>query len=165
MPVYLGNVRLPDKARLRLYRNENVTLKPFEYIDLCKSPRAGALYQVTLSTKSTDLTYLEACLRAYIDGAAEPQYISSGTEDYYLGTYYFNKGIYHNALAGCTHINPKDGTFSGCRFHDQDPIFFRKGLRYVWRNGETMFWTKEDTKAWGPRSDTVLTSYTWVYEW
>lgn len=165
MPVYVGKVRLPDSARLHLYRNENVVLKPFEYIDLCNTSRAGALYQVTLSTKSNDLTYLEACLRAYIDGAKEPQYISSGTEDYFLGTYYFNKGVYYNSLAGCTHVNAKDGTFSGYRFHEEDPIFFRKGLRYVWRNGETMFWTKDDTKAWGNRSDTILTSYAWVYEW
>ncbi len=100
MPVYLGHVRLPDNARLRLYKNENVTLKPLEYIDLCNSPKAGALYQVTLSAKSEKLTYLEACLRAYIDGAKEPQYISSGTEDYFLGTWYFNRGIYHNALGG-----------------------------------------------------------------
>ncbi len=164
MPVYLGNVRLPDNARLRLYKNENVTLKPLEYIDLCNSPKAGALYQVTLSAKSEKLTYLEACLRAYIDGAKEPQYISSGTEDYFLGTWYFNRGIYHNALGGCTHINEKDGTFSGYRFHEEDPIFFQKGLRYVWRNGETKFWTKEDTKAWDTR-ETVLYSYAWVYEW
>ena len=29
--------------------------------------------------------------------------LSSGTEDYFLGTYYFNRGGYENAVAGMTH--------------------------------------------------------------
>ncbi len=66
--------------------------------------------------------------------------------------------------SGDARINEKDGTFSGYRFHEEDPIFFQKGLRYVWRNGETKFWTREDTKAWDTK-ETVLYSYAWVYEW
>jgi hypothetical protein len=43
--------------------------------------------------------------------------LSSGTEDYFLGTYYFNRGGYHNALAGCTHLKStaRGWEFSGYR--------------------------------------------------
>ncbi len=165
LPVYLGNIRLPDSARLRLYKRDNHTVKPFEMVELCNSPKAGALYQVTLAAKSTNLTYLEAVLRAYIDGAKEPQLVSSGTEDYFLGTYYFNRGIFHTPVGGCTHLDAKNASFSGYRFHEEDPLLFKKGLRFVWRNGETAFWTKEDRPLWGAPGDTVMSSYTWVYEW
>ena len=164
LPLHLGNLRLPDNARLRLYKLDNVTVKPFEMVDLCRSPRAGALYQVTLAARGTNLTYLEAVLRAYKNGAKEPEVVSSGTEDYFLGTYYFNRGTYHTALGGCTHLDTKDSTFSGYRFHEEDPILFKKGLRFVWRNGERAFWTKEDAPLANP-GDTVISSYAWVYEW
>lgn len=164
LPVHLGDIRLPEEARLRLYKVESHTAKPFEMVELCDSRKGGALYQVTLAAKSKDLTYLEGCLRAYIDGAKAPLLVSSGTEDYFLGTYYFNRGIYHTPVGGCTHLDPQDASFSGYRFHDRDPIFFQQRLRLDWRNGETEFWTEEDKPIFDP-GDTVVTSYVWVYEW
>ncbi len=161
MPVEVGGIRLPDDARLRLYRTENREMAPLEMLDLCEASEAGLLYQVTMSVRSGNLNFLEACMRAYMNGGAEPLLLSSGTEDYFLGTYYFNRGRYHFPMAGLTHLDARKNTFSAYRFHEQDPIIFKNGLRLVWRNGEA--WA--DGRPFGDPQHSIVTTYTWVYEW
>ena len=171
LPVTLGGVRLPDGARLKLHRVENYTAKPLEEFALCDVKGAGALYQVIIAAQGMretggwkNLSFLEACMRAYLDNAPEPTFLSSGLEDYFLGTYYFNRGRYANGLAGLTHFDERDRSFSAYRFHDQDPIFFRTGLRLTCRCGETEHGTK-DGKAVGDPPETQYTTYAWVYQW
>ena len=132
---------------------------------------AGALYQVTIAGRGLretgdwkSLSFLEACMRAYLDGSAEPMLLSSGLEDYFLGTYYFNKGRYANNLAGLTYLNIKARAFSAYRFHDADPLFFRSGLRLSCRCGETEDGSKSG-KMKGDPPETEYSTYTWVYQW
>ena len=163
LPVFLGNIRLPDNARLLLQVRDNVELEPLQFFDIGHSSHAGALYQVTLAVASKNFNFLEAVLRAYMDGAKEPLLLSSGTEDYFLGTYYFNRGMYHFPIAGLTHKEQAaDGTcrFSAYRFHEDDPIIFQKGFRLAWRNGE-----EKGGKPYGTPQRSRATSYVWLYEW
>jgi D-arabinan exo alpha-(1,3)/(1,5)-arabinofuranosidase (non-reducing end) len=163
LPVYLGNIRLPSNARLRLQVRKNINLKPLQMVDLAQSPGAGALYQVTLAVASKKCDFLEGMMRAYVNGANEPLLLSSGTEDYFLGTYYFNRGMYHLPLAGLTHkeVEPSGACqFSAYRFHVEDPLIFQKGWRLVWRNGE-----EKAGKPYGSPQPSQMTSYVWVYEW
>jgi len=163
-PVHCGDISLPPAARLHLYRREKVVAKPLEEIEILRSERTGLLYAVTLAAASGNFNYLESCLRAFPNGRKEPLWLSSGTEDYFLGTYYFNAGLYHLPLAGLTHLDPdKPGSlfrFSAYRFHEDDPIPFQHGLRLVWRNGEEL-----RGHRFGDPKPTTLTSYVWVYEW
>jgi hypothetical protein len=162
-PVYLGKIRLPANVRLRLQVHRDVTLEPLQMFEIGQSSHSGALYQVTLAVASKNFNFLEAMLRAYIDEVKEPLLLSSGTEDYFLGTYYFNRGIYHLPLAGLTHKEEAaDGTcrFSAYRFHEDDPVIFQKALRLVWRNGE-----EKDGKAYESPQQSQVTSYVWLYEW
>jgi len=167
LPVILGGVKLPDKARLKLYKLENVTEQPLEEFALCDVKGNGALYLVTVTAKSQhknndwkDLSFLEACMRAYIGGSKEPLFLSSGLEDYFLGTYYFNKGKYYTPVAGLTHFDADKLEFSAYRFHDDDPVFFHNGLKLTCRNGE-----KVDTKVVGDPQLTDYTTYVWLYQW
>ena len=89
-----------------------------------------------LAAQSDRLNFLESCVRAYIDNAGEALLLSSGLEDYFLGTYFFNRGTYHTEIAGLTHLNKEDHTFSAYRFHEEDPLFLSKGLRLTLRCGE-----------------------------
>ena len=102
-------------------------------------------------------------MRAYLAESKEPQYLSSGLEDYFLGTYYFNRGLYHLPQAGLTHRDEANFAFSAYRFHDLDPILFQQGIRLACRCGE-----KRGSKVFGPSgmpSATTYTTYTWTYEW
>jgi len=86
--------------------------------------------------KWKDLSYMEARMRASIGGAKQRLMRSSGLEDYFLGTYYFNKGRYATPVAGLTHFNAAENEFSAYRFHEDDPVFFQNGLRLTCRCGE-----------------------------
>ena len=163
--VAWGNLALPEQARLKLYVHENLKLAPMQMFEMARADGAGAVCQVTLAVASRNFSFLEAMLRAYIDGGEEPLWLSSGTEDYFLGTYYFNRGLYHTPVAGLSHKKQEPGglcSFSAYRFHDQDPIVFQKGLRLVWRNGE-----EKDGKFFGPAPPETshAVSYAWIYEW
>eukprot|EP00656_Telonema_subtile_P013326 TRINITY_DN16767_c0_g1_i2.p1 TRINITY_DN16767_c0_g1~~TRINITY_DN16767_c0_g1_i2.p1 ORF type:complete len:287 (+),score=33.62 TRINITY_DN16767_c0_g1_i2:41-901(+) len=85
-PVTLGDLVLPAAASLSIQRATNVSLAPMEMITLADIPAGsgGALLLTQLDSTSGDYNYLEACVRAYIDGAQEPMFLSSGAEDYFL---------------------------------------------------------------------------------
>lgn len=160
LPVEIGGVRLPGDARLRLYKRENYAAARLEEFALCDTLRSGLLYQVTLAAKSVNWSYLEAIIRAYIGGAKEPLLLSSGLEDYFLGTYYFNRGRYATPVAGLTHKDESDHSFSAYRFHEEDPVFFQRGLRLTCRCGEEV-----GGKVFNDPQPATFTSYVWVYEW
>ena len=116
---------------------------------------------MTIAARSdANFNYLEVQMRAYVDGGTDPLVLSSGLEDYFLGTYYFQRGKYYTPVAGLTHMDAKDHSFSAYRFHDDDPIFFEKGLRLTCRCGE-----KAGEHVFGDPGPTTYTTYTWVYEW
>jgi hypothetical protein len=166
LPVEFNGVRLPGRARLKLHKLENHTAETLEEFDLCDIRGAGMLYQVTVAAHSDKLLYMESCVRAYLDQAREPLVLSSGLEDYFLGTYYFNRGKYYTDVAGLTHLDPADHSFSAYRFHEEDPVFFRTGLRLTLRCGEQMPAQKhkEEAETW-PSPPTTYTTYVWAYQW
>lgn len=171
LPVWLGGVKLPANARLKLYKLVDYTAQPLEEFPLCDAKGAGALYEVTMAAKGlrtsanpadgwTDWSYMEGCMRAYIGEAKKPLMLSSGLEDFFLGTYYFNKGRYYTPVAGLTHYDPVNHAFSAYRFFDDDPIFFDHGLRLTARCGE-----KVDGQVVGNPPKTEYTTYVWLYQW
>lgn len=82
LPLEFSGVRLPDSARLKLYKLEDYTAQTLEEFNLCDTKKPGMLYQVTVAAHSEKHTFLESCVRAYLDGAEEPILLSSGLEDY-----------------------------------------------------------------------------------
>jgi hypothetical protein len=167
LPVELGGVKLPAAARLKLYKLVDYTAQPLEEFPLCDVKGDGALYEVTMAAKGqrsggdwTDLSFMEGCMRAYMGGSTDPLLLSSGLEDYFLGTYYFNKGKYYTPVAGLTHLNAAEHEFSAYRFHDEDPIFFHRGLRLTARCGE-----KVNGQVIGNPPKTEYTTYVWLYQW
>jgi len=164
LPVAFAGVRLPDEARLKLYKLENHRVeKSTEEFNLVDIQGSGMLYQVTVAARSSRKSFLESCVRAYIDGAEEPLMLSSGLEDYFTGTYYFNRGRFYTEVAGVTNLGKDEQTgeftFSGYRFHEEDPVFFQKGLRLTLRNGE-----KTERQTWNS-PPTTYTTYVWIYQW
>lgn len=172
----IGGVRLPASARLRLYKREDYLAKPLEEFALCNVEGDGALYEVTMAAKGLrkgtdpkrqwmDLSYMEGCMRAYIGGKKSPLLLSSGLEDYFLGTYYFNRGRYYTPVAGLTHLDAKENEFSAYRFHDDDPVFFSNGLKLTARCGDTVGGEMSGGKPIGDPPETRYTSYVWLYQW
>lgn len=162
----LAGVALPPFARLHLATRRSYTAKPLEEFDLLNLPNGeGVLFQVAIAAQSTSLAYLEACIRAYLQPGQSPVMLSSGLEDYFLGTYYFDSGPYHSDIAGLTHLDRSTASFSAYRFHaDQDPVFFDNGLRLTCRCGETEHGSKRGAAYLNPQP-TTYTTYVWYYQW
>jgi len=170
LPILLGGVRLPDNARLKLYSRHDYEAKPLEEFDLCSVKGSGALYQVTIAAQglrnegADGMSFMEACMRAYFGGSKQPVLLSSGLEDYFVGTYFFQRGAYTNDLAGVTHLDMAAHTFSAYRFHDEDPVYFAEEFRLTCRCGETETGEMEGPTAGDP-PPTRYRTYAWVYEW
>ena len=77
----------------------------------------------------------EACMRAMIDGATSPLFLSSGAEDYFLSAYYFNEGEFKTPNSGVTYYDGK-GTLSVYKTHDRDPLLWDNGFQLIFRNME-----------------------------
>eukprot|EP00041_Stephanoeca_diplocostata_P002496 m.27447 g.27447 ORF g.27447 m.27447 type:complete len:342 (-) comp13422_c0_seq3:179-1204(-) len=92
---------IPQRARLHTAENHEVSVLPGEQLTVFNSSaKYGALFLVTLAVNSSGgETFLEGCFRAWTPQGELKYVMSSGTEDYFLGTYYFNKG------AACTHAH------------------------------------------------------------
>eukprot|EP00937_MAST-01D_sp_MAST-1D-sp2_P006755 g6755.t1 len=139
-PVQLGDLQLPDAARLKLHRF-NARTAPQQLVTIADVPRgtAGAVVNVKFdaagSGSQQNLGFLEACMRAHIDQAPQPTFLSSGAEDYFLSAYYFNEGTFKTPASGLTY--KADGKVSAYKVHDRDPLLFSDGLKLVFRNGET----------------------------
>ena len=151
MPVIVGNgLELPFcQTRLKLYKNVDIDMAPLQFLTLANvTNTAGLLYQVTLYTRSTDYNYLEACMRAKID-SDNITWLSSGTEDFFLSGYYFNRGVYHTDHSGLTY-KEDPGTMSAYKFFESDPIFFAKSFALIWRCGETINVNQGCPNDWPP---------------
>ena len=81
LPITLGSeLILPDQARLTMQRVNRVNIQPRDIVTLASVPNgtAGALVTVMMDAQSMDLTFLEGCMRFFANGAAAPQFLSSG---------------------------------------------------------------------------------------
>ena len=186
-PIIIGDMQLPSNAQLVLHKYEKFLMKPYELISLANSTRNGILYMVTLAAKSTDLNYLEGCFRLIGENGTKTQYLSSGTEDFFLSAYYFNKGLYYSDHSGLTYFE-KPGTMSAYKLFELDPVIFSGAFNLVWSCGEAqnsgcftghpekcffddekVYFSSpevEGNKASGVQyADTVISSYVLTYEW
>ncbi len=174
LPLMIDGVTLPEHARMKLYKVEEKLVKAYDEFNLCDTKKDGLLYMVFMQAEAAEpdkvyekdwyqTSFLEACMRAYIGAAKEPVYLSSGLEDYFLGTYYFQSGRFANDLAGLTYFDKENAKFAAYRIHDRDPYYFKKGLRLTCRAGEV--WMEKNNEKLHDAPNTKFTTYTWVYEW
>jgi hypothetical protein len=162
-PLEVCGFQLPARARMKLVKRIDLAVQPLEEFELARAGGAGLIFQVAMAAQSTNFEFLEGQMRAYLGEETKPQYLSSGLEDYFLGTYYFNRGLYHFAQAGLTHKSADNNSFSAYRFHDEDPLVFTDGIRLTCRCGE-----RREGKIFGATGNprlTTYTTYTWIYQW
>lgn len=134
-PVVIGDVQLPTNARLKLDKIDKKTYPSFQFVTLASSAKNALLFMVNVAGESKDFNYLEGCFRTLEGNKTEPQYLSSGTEDFFMSAYYYNKGAYHTDHAGLTYFK-LPGTMSAYKIFADDPVVLRNGFRLFWRISE-----------------------------
>ncbi len=77
--------------------------------------------------------YLEGDERFYVDDSRTPCVYGTGTEDYFNGGWYFNRGKFNLATHGLS--NQKSSARTMYRFHISDPIVFYKNGKFGIEHG------------------------------
>lgn len=135
--VRLGDLELPDSARLRLHRSSPTIVPKLKLLTLADVPKgvSGVLARVHLDARSSSFEFLEACMRFFPDGRTddEPLFLSSGAEDYFLGASYFDEGIFKTTESGLTYFNRSTFTIAAYKTHDRDNVVWSDGMRLVFR--------------------------------
>ena len=87
------------------------------------------------STRGRGLGFLEGDEKIYIDGEDEPSLYGTGTEDYFSGGWYYDRGeastLYHG-------VNLKDsdrGRISTYRWHIEDAVTFDESILFEMEHG------------------------------
>lgn len=163
LPLEVSGLQIPGHCRLKLHKREDLLVQPLDEFVLCDVAGTGMVFMVTMAARSTNFEFMEDQMRAYFGKEHDPQFLSSGLEDYFLGTYYFNRGLYHFDQAGLTHKSEQDHSFSAYRLHDLDPIVYSGGIRLACRCGEKR--GNEVFGTTGHPQPTTYTTYVWTYEW
>jgi len=174
-----GGMALPISARLRSYLSTVPLLAPAAHLQVVNtSMQHGAVMLIVLAVTSPrgHYQFLEGCMRAAHVGTSAPEYLlSSGTEDYFLGTFYFDAGQYFMPIAGVTSLCPPPNKgsrtvacnpavsasvrFSAYRVHgSSDPLLFERPFSISWRNGEP-------GHGGAPPAYVNATAFALVYEW
>ncbi len=141
----IGYYKLPETSDLgrlhALWRAENPTSLGRPYTILSASGRGHylgtVLHMKGLSSEKPPkggLGFLEGNILIYSDGNLS--FSSTGTEDYFLSGWYFNRGTFNAPFHGLIFKDEKRNEVLAYRFHIPDPIPFKRNLNVMIHHGE-----------------------------
>ena len=185
MPVAVGSLTLPPTARLRLHKIESTVFQPLDWVNIVDLPSGdGLVYMTAITANSSTNNFWEGCYHLYTphEQAFPGTLLSTGMEDFFDSAYGFHAGPYRFPVSGCTHRQTDgDGiAVSAYRYHEEDPIAFSGGVRFVWRIGDLIntvdaehadspkcYIDKQgpNDRVVGNPKPTTVSSYAWVYSW
>lgn len=136
--ISYGGRTLPKGAYFRGVRKGNEGVPSGDQYTLYESDRNSMVVGVNLFVDSPVQSTMEACVRAFDTRDGSVQYLSSGLEDFFLGTYYFDSGQFMRYLIGQTCLKKENGgvKLSAYRMFTEDPICFNHPVKVTVRNGD-----------------------------
>ncbi|MCX6150911.1 MAG: DUF2961 domain-containing protein [Ignavibacteriales bacterium] len=126
-----------DVAYFHSWWHRDAKTNPKENYLILDAEGNGHFVGVNMSMQGYDgnLWFLEGDEMVYVDGEKFPSIYGTGTEDYFNGGWYFNKGEFSAPYHG---VIVKDDSLSRIavyRFHLGDVIPFKKSLRFTIEHG------------------------------
>ena len=81
----IGDISIPENARLQLIKHTNVTLDALEFVDLVNVKGAGLLFLTMMQVQSTNFNFMEGCFHFYNHKYLDfpGMLMSTGMEDYF----------------------------------------------------------------------------------
>lgn len=165
-----GGRRLPKGAYFRAIRTENKQIESGEFYTLMETDKNSMLIGMNMFMNSETPCTQEACLRAFDKRDDSATFISSGLEDFFLGTYYFDSGQFMRYNIGQTYLQLQDTSAKFCayRMFTDNPICFDHPVRLTVRNGDNDRITQDseptDDIAYG-RGKCTFGAFCFYYEW
>jgi hypothetical protein len=113
------------------WRRENPTTPGKDYTIL-EAKGKGHYLGTVLSMqdlKPNLLWFLEGDEHVYVDNEPKPSWTGTGTEDYFISGWYFNKGPFSSLYHGLTIKDESQSKICAYRFHILDTIPFKKSIK------------------------------------
>lgn len=166
--VQYGGMRLPKGAHLKAIRKPNEVVAPGDLYNLYDTDKNSMVVGVIAFVDAETNATLEACVRAFDKRNGSMTYLSSGLEDFFLSTYYFDAGAFLRYKAGITFLETrKRCQLAAYRILTDNPICFDHPVKVTIRNGD--YYVTDPTAPmhsvmYNPRPAT-FGSVTYYYEW
>ncbi len=110
-----------------------------EPVTVLETVGSGQYVGTVLSARTlrgTGLRFLEGNEEVYVDGEQKPSVMGTGTEDYFGSGIYGLTGTFDSPNHGITVLDTERNRFSGYRWHIDDPIPFKKSLKFLLQHGQ-----------------------------
>jgi hypothetical protein len=149
----------PTEAYFHAHWHRARTAKENPYV-LLDTRGAGSYVGTVLSMQNLEnrsALFLEGDDAFWVDDERAPSIVGTGTEDYFLGGWYFDRGPFSAWSHGATIIDAPRGRVSAFRWHVVDRIPFQKHLRVTIEDGLTFF-------AGKPNSDYSSVAFYYQHE-
>lgn len=168
--ISYGGRKLPKGAYFKALRAGDETLASGEQFTVMESSKRSMVIGLNLFVDSETNTSMEACLRAYDTRTDKYELLSSGLEDFFLGTYYFDAGPFKGFYDGLTCFKPIDKgiKLAAYRVLTDNPLCFAHPTRITVRNGEN-----NEINSESPMTDDIFLgrgtatygAFCFYYEW
>jgi hypothetical protein len=136
--VQVHEIKHDDKLRFHCkYNRENPTTIDTNYTIL-RATGAGHYAGCVLNMQSYDkgsILMLQGDEYITVDNEEKPSIIGTGTEDYFQGGWFWNKGAFHAPYHGLTVQDEVNSRYSAYRLHIVDPIPFKESIRVEIEHG------------------------------
>lgn len=119
------------------FRRENPTTPNKDYTILEATGR-GHFIGTVLSMQgigAPGLGFLEGNESVRVDGESKPSWVGTGTEDYFISGWYFNRGTFSAPYHALTIKDDPGGKISAYRLHVLDAIPFEKSIKVSIEHG------------------------------
>lgn len=129
---------LPEKtAYFHAFWKRDLRTDSKENYTVLEAKGTGHFVGLNMSMQSLrgSLWYLEGDEMIWVDGEAYPSIYGTGTEDYFTGGWYFNRGEFYAPYHGLIVKNDSLARIAAYRLHIKDPIPFRSSLKFTIEHG------------------------------
>ena len=126
-----------DVAYFHAWWHREIRTTPGQNYLVLEAQGMGHFVGMNMSMQSyrRNLWFLEGDEMVYVDGESFPSIYGTGTEDYFTGGWYFNRGEFAAPYHGLILKDDSLGRIAAYRFQVGDAIPFRKSLKFTIEHG------------------------------
>ena len=162
--------KLPHGVYFKGIRAADQPVSSGDQFTMMETDKNSMVVGVNLFLNSETETSMEACIRAFNTKTDKAEFLSSGLEDFFLGTYYFDSGQFMGYKCGQTSLKRENGSvkLSAYRQFPDNPLCFSHPVRITVRNGEQNAISSESSlndDIYLGRGNAVIGAICYYYEW
>lgn len=162
--------KLPRGVYFKGIRMADQTVASGDQFTMMETDRNSMVVGANLFLNSETECSMEACIRAFDTSTGNAEFLSSGLEDFFLSTYYFDSGQFLGYKCGQTCLKREEGRvqLSAYRQFPDNPLCFNHPVKITVRNGEQNEISSDSSmndEIFMERGNAVIGAICYYYEW